>query len=229
MSLRLWCLALLLGLGLMLPTRADAQAAPKKDDPAAKKDDAKKDDAKKDDAKKGDAKKGDAMMKKDDKKDPKSDKDKKPAFRDIGSITGTVTQLGEGGQTLTVRVVGVTPTWVQAYDYRYNRWRVNPNYNRPNVSTNDFDVILADECKVRIPAKVEYDEKGRPKPPPKKDPKEDPDYKLDGYKGEPSDLAKDQTVTVVFGISNDPKNPQILATKIFVLRDKPGFKKGDDR
>jgi hypothetical protein len=254
MSVRHWLFVSALALGLFLPAQADDKPAADKPADAAKKDDAKKDDPakkdeakkpdatkpemkkddkkadpKKDDAKKDDAaKKGDAAMKKDDKKDEK--KDKKPSYRFVGNITGQITQMGEGGSTLTVRVTGVLPTWVQTYDQRYGRWRVNPNYNQPNVTNQDFDVILADDCKVRLPVKQEFDEKGKPKPMPKVDPKEDPDYKtLGGSKGEASDLARGQIVTVAFGQSMDPKNPQVVATMIRVERDKAGFKKGNDR
>lgn len=230
MSLRNWCITLFLGLGLLLPMSAGAQDKPdaKKDDPAAKKDADKKEPAK-GDKKPDDKKPGMKMEDKEEKKEKEEPKEKKPQYREVGRLTGRITQIGEGGTTLTVRVTGVTPTWVRTYDYRFGRWRTNPDYRNPQVNNQDYDVILADDAKVRIPPKREVDEKGKPKPPPKKDPKEDPDYKLPGYKGEVSDLAKDQMVTVVFGQSTDPKRPEIVATLVLVQQDAPGFKRGDDR
>lgn len=194
---RMWfltgCLACVLVFG---PALADAQAAQgeKKDD-AAKKED----------------------------KDEKKDEKKGERYITLGSLSGQIVRVGDGGSTFTIRLRGAIPTWVPTRIW-YGRVQGRTQFT---PTSEDLDIVLADEAKIRIPMRPELDEKGRPKPgTPKRDPK-DRDSNLGGMKGEPGDLAKDQWVTVTLGRSTNPKNPQVVAIVVLVQRDTANYNKRD--
>jgi hypothetical protein len=87
-------------------------------------------------------------------------------------------------------------------------------------SHQDIELVLADDVKVRVPLKPEYDDKGKIKPESlKRDPK-DPDKNLPGVKGSEKDLKARQWVSVVLGATRE-KPPKVLATVVIVVADPP--------
>ncbi len=168
-------------------------------------------------------KKGD---KKDDKKEDKKDEKKSTErYITLGTLSGQIVRVGEGGNTFTLRVRGAVPSWVPTRIW-YGRVQGRTQYT---PTSEDIDIALADEAKIRIPFRPELDEKGRPKPGGnKRDPK-DRDNNLGGMKGEPGDLAKDQMVTVTLGRSSNPKNPQVVGIIVLVQQDPTGMRRDRDK
>jgi hypothetical protein len=74
---------------------------------------------------------------------------------------------------------------------------------------------MADDVKVRVLSRLEFDEKGKPKQP-KPDP-DDPDRKYGGVKGDRSDLHDGQAATVMLGKLPDKR---LVATVIIVADQK---------
>ena len=79
-----------------------------------------------------------------------------------------------------------------------------------------LDVLIAADAKVRIPAELEFDDKGKPKKP-KIDP-DDTDRSLGGVKGSKDDLRDGQEVVIKVGKLGDSK--QLVATAILVVKNK---------
>ncbi len=77
------------------------------------------------------------------------------------------------------------------------------------------EFIIAEDVKVRVPAELEFDEKGRPKPP-KRDPT-DPDRRLGGVKGSKDDLREGQNVVAWVGRLSNKKKDNLVATIVVVL------------
>lgn len=85
----------------------------------------------------------------------------------------------------------------------------------------DFEILLADEAKVRVPFKPEFDPKTkRVKPDSIRPDLNDPDRKLGGLKGSEKDLNDKQWVVVGLGRTTD-RPPQFKATAVLVVAEKP--------
>jgi hypothetical protein len=166
----------------------------------------------------------------------------KPKPYPAGSVVGKITKIGDEGKSFTLEVHGksVQPnTNLNPYDVWYQqRELANPNLDpvdrqrrmydamrsrfRLKDEKQELEITLADEVKVRVPPKIEFDEKtGRPKRLVlKKDPK-DPDRNLPGVKGSPDELTKDLWVSVNLGRTRE-KTPRIVATMVVVLGEDVG-------
>jgi hypothetical protein len=158
-----------------------------------------------------------------------------------GQILGEITKVEEGGKSFTLRLHEKTP------QINYNNSFQRPGgyqsyrnalsmFNRGNNVTlkdshTDVDIMLADEAKVRIPFKPEYDEKTKKVKPEsvQPDPK-DPDRKLGGVAGFGKDLQRGEWVVVTLGSTRD-KPPQILATVVQVVSEpnQPGKSRDKDK
>jgi hypothetical protein len=155
----------------------------------------------------------------------------------VGTIAGKITKVSEDGKSFTLRVYGksVQPrTNLNPYDI-WNRQRdlANPridplerqrrqaNLMRSFVQVkddhHDREILLAEDVKVRVPPRIEFDEKtGRPKPLAIKKDLRDPERNLPGVKGTVDDLGKDLWVAVTLSKTRD-KPVRILATMVVVL------------
>jgi hypothetical protein len=159
-----------------------------------------------------------------------------------GSVVGKITKIGDDGKSFTLEVHGksVQPNInLNPYDAWYQqRELANPKLDPVDRQRRMYDamrsrfhlkdekqeleITLADEVKVRVPPKIEFDEKtGRPKRPVvKKDPK-DPDRNLPGVKGTPDELTQDLWVSVSLGKTRE-KTPRVVATMVLVLGEDGG-------
>jgi hypothetical protein len=125
---------------------------------------------------------------KDDDKDKKTESVKRAQTTAYQTVSGTVAELDD--KTFTLKAtVGKREVKVEG-------------------------IILAEDVKVRMPAEVEFDRKGKPKPP-KRDPN-DPDSKYGGVKGSKDDLRDGQHVQVKLG----KYRKKLVATIIVVLPEK---------
>ncbi|HMP04446.1 MAG TPA: hypothetical protein PKC45_18295 [Gemmatales bacterium] len=95
--------------------------------------------------------------KKDDKKPEK--KEKRETYRHMGQLSGTIKDVSDVGRTITLEMRGAVPNFIPTH---YWRGMIRGSY-RVQQQSYDMDLVLADDVKVRLPAKPEYDEKGRPK------------------------------------------------------------------
>jgi hypothetical protein len=77
------------------------------------------------------------------------------------------------------------------------------------------DLLIADDVKIRVPQRLEFDDKGKPKPF-KPDPKDTDRSKYGGMKGTRSDLREGQTVRVILGKLPSKK---LVATVIIVVAE----------
>jgi hypothetical protein len=125
----------------------------------------------------------------------KEDKDKKKPeiikaaqTSRVGQYTGRVTGTDENAFTLEV---GKDPT------------------------KRTFDLLVAEDAKIRLPAELQFDDKGKPKRL-KKDPN-DPDRNMPGVRGTKEDLHEGQNVLVTVGRL---PNKKLVATVVLVLADK---------
>lgn len=157
--------------------------------------------------------------------DAKSEKgksdEKKPerreTYRYLGQISGTLKDISEANRMITLEMRGATPSFIPTH---YWRGLIRGTFV-PNQQIYDLDIMLADDVKVRIPIKLERDEKGKVKPY-KPDP-DDRDRHLGGMKGSEADLARRQIVTVHLGLTtSDPRNQRIVAMAVIVVQDVPG-------
>lgn len=150
------------------------------------------------------------------KKDEKKP-EKRETYRHVGTITGTLKDVSDSAHSITLEIRGATPNFIPTH---YWRGMVRGTYQL-NPQTQDLDILLAEDVKVRIPIKYERDEKGKLKPY-KPDP-DDRDRNYGGMKGSESDLARRQVVTVHLGMTtSDPRNQRIVATVVIVVNDVPG-------
>lgn len=141
-----------------------------------------------------------------DKKEPAKKPEVKPRLSPAGTINAQVVEVD--GATLRVRLPQAG----------------KPNYqprNKEGDNASDLELTLADDVKIRVPLKPEFDDKGRPKPPPRKDPK-DPDRNLPGVRGSTSDLTKGAHLTISVSQTRE-KQPKTVATLILVT-DEGGRK-----
>jgi hypothetical protein len=78
-----------------------------------------------------------------------------------------------------------------------------------------YDLTVAEDAKIRLPAQMDFDSKGKPKPL-KKDPS-DPDRNMPGVRGTKDDLHEGQNVIVTIGRL---PNKKLVATVVLVLAEK---------
>ena len=78
-----------------------------------------------------------------------------------------------------------------------------------------YEVLIAEDAKIRFPAELQFDDKGKPKPF-RKDPS-DPDRSMPGVRGTKENLRDGQNVIVTIG---KLPNKKLVATVILVVADK---------
>jgi len=78
-----------------------------------------------------------------------------------------------------------------------------------------YELLIAEDAKIRLPAELQFDEKGKPKPF-HKDPS-DPNRSMPGVRGTKEDLRDGQNVIVTIGRL---PNKKLVATVILVVADK---------
>jgi hypothetical protein len=160
------------------------------------------------------------------------DKPKKPEQSETkqrltpaGQVLGEVTKLDEGGKSFTLRIHEKVPQINYNNSFRPGGYQSYRNalqmFGRGNLKDThtDIDIMLADEAKVRLPFKPEYDDQTKKlKPESIRPDPNDPDRKLCGLKGSEKDLKNRDWVLVTLGTTRD-KPPMILATVIQVVSE----------
>jgi len=128
---------------------------------------------------------------------------------------GKKTDQGKDDKSEPVKIsqtvkVGRYPGKITGRDENSFTFEVGKDRNKQTL-----DVLIAIDAKIRLPAELEFDEKGKPKPF-KRDPS-DPDRNLPGVKGTKADLHDGQNVIVTIGRL---PNKKLVATRIYVVADK---------